>query len=150
MIADAQHRLSFVQPFLADLRDNVAAEKIEDPDDLAEVNLSQIVEEELKRMYESGCLFTEEEQTQPQDAVPVDSEQGEASQENVSSELPPKQRPHTQTGGIVAQIALIQARLEGKRQKVAPYKALKARGYTRSAMEYLLTEMRGSSQEECA
>ena len=71
----AQHRLSFVQPFLADLRDNVAPEKIEDPEDLAEVNLGQIVEEELKRMYESGYPLTEEEeQTQPQDAVSVDSE----------------------------------------------------------------------------
>lgn len=151
LIAAAQHRLSFVQPFLADLRANVAPEKIEDPDDLAEVNLGQIVEEELERLYESGYPLTdEEEQTQTQDGVSVDSEQGKASQENVSSEPSPKKCPQIQTGGVVAQIALIQARLEGKRQKVAPYEALKARTYTRSAMEYLLTERRSVSREECA
>jgi hypothetical protein len=38
LIAVAHHRLGFVQPFLADLRNNVSLEKIEAPEDLAEVN----------------------------------------------------------------------------------------------------------------
>jgi hypothetical protein len=151
LVAAAQHRLSFVQPFLSDLRDNVAPEKIEDPDDLAEVDLGQIVQEELERIYECGTQAADEgDHTQPQESVSADSEQGQASQANVSSEGVREQGPRKQTGGVVAGLALVQARLEGKRQHIVPFRALSAAGYTRPAMEYLLTEMRGSSQEECA
>lgn len=153
LIAAAQHRLSFVQPFLADLRNNFAPEKIEAPVDLAEINLGQIVEQELGRMYECGYPVIdkdEEKIAQPQNAISVDSEQEKVPQENVSSELSPKQSLRKQTGEVVTQLSLVQARLEGKRQNVTSFEALKARGYTRSAIEYLLTEMRGSSQEVCA
>jgi hypothetical protein len=150
LIAASQHRLSFVQPFLSDLRENVAPEKIEDPDDLAEVDLGQIVQEELDRIY--GCssqAADEGEHTQPQEGASAEAEQGQASQANVSSELLPEQGLRKQTGGAVV-LALVQSRLEGKRQHIAPYRALNAGGYIRQAMEYLLTEMRGPSQEECA
>jgi hypothetical protein len=140
LIAVAQRRLSFVQPFLADLRNNVAPEKIETPEDLAEVNLGQIVEEELERMYECGPLLVEEEKTQLQDAVSVDSEQENASEANGQSEQEPKPRLQKQAGEVVAQkIALVQAGVDAKRRSVTAYEALKARGYTREALEYLAT-----------
>ncbi len=151
LIAASQHRLSFVQPFLSDLRDNVAPEKIEDPDDLAEVDLEQIIQEELDRIYESSSQAADEgEHTQPQEDASADSEQEQAFQTKVSSGRAPEQGQPKQAGGTVAWLALVQARKEGKRQHIAPYGALNAAGYIRQAMEYLLTEMRGPSQEECA
>jgi hypothetical protein len=149
LIAASQHRLSFVQPFLEDLRNNVAPEKIEAPEDLTEVNLGRIVEEELERLYERGYPLNDEEgQAHPQDAVPVDSEQIQGSEEDVSSELSPKQHPRKQAGEVIEQLALVQARLESRRQKISLYEAFKACGYTRSKMEYFLIEMRGSSRQE--
>src|SRR5260370_32994401 len=150
LIAASQHRLSFVQPFLSDLRDNVAPEKIEDPDDLAEVDLGKIVQEELDRIYECSSQAADEgEHTQPQEGASAEAGHGQASQANVSLEVLPEQGPRKHTGGAVV-LALVQSRLEGKRQHMAPYGALNAGGYIRHAMQYLLTEMWSPSQEECA
>ncbi len=150
LIAASQHRLSFVQPFLSDLRDNVAPEKIEDPDDLAEVDLEQIVQEELDRIYECSSQPADEgEHTQSQEGASAEAGLEQAPRAKGSPEGLLEQGPRKHTSGAVV-LALVQSRLKGKRQHNAPYGALNDDGYIRQAMEYLLTEMRSSSQEECA
>jgi len=133
LITAAHHRLGFVQPFLADLRNNVSPEKIEAPVDLAEVNLGQIVQKELERVYEwVSTPASEEEKTPPQDAVP-----GDASKVNGVSSPPPTPHLRKQTGEGVTQLSLLQVRKDGKRESTTTYEALKIRGYTREALEYL-------------
>jgi hypothetical protein len=74
----------------------------------------------------------------PQDAVPVDAIQGEASKVNGVSPLSPTPHLSEQAEINGAQLALIQVRKGAKREGVTTYKALKTHGYIREALEYVL------------
>lgn len=148
LLAASHHRLSFVQPFLEALRNRVAPEKIEAPEDLAEVNLCHIVEEELAQ---GNASLAEQEEPAPLSSGALMQEQQESlgalagSSEQVL--LHDGEELH-QSGKEGSQCALLHARRESKQQNITLYETLKRCGYIRSQMEYFVTDQRGASSSE--
>ena len=152
LISASHTRLSFVQPFLADIRNNVAPDKIEDPGDLSSLDLEKIVQEAIERYHQDAPYTVEEEL--PQEQSDASKEQGQtqkpASQESAPSQPPTGRRSRKQEDADSVHLAIPRAVAAGKRQDVAPYAALKTGGYIKPATQYLLREPRSSdsSSEE--
>lgn len=148
LISASHNRLSFVQPFLENLRRGISPEKIQEPEDLTTLDLRQIVEVELERIRESEIILSRnEEQKLESVGVQAPSPKQPATPAQLLS-TPQINHSHQPEDVAKARISLVQALDSGKHQRITPYRTLKTHGYIRSALEYHETAREASSIPE--